>query len=33
MPEPAEEHLIQCLGHRGVGPDRHRISGHPLGDR
>jgi hypothetical protein len=20
MPEPAEEHLIQCLGHRGVGP-------------
>jgi hypothetical protein len=33
MPEPAEEHLIQCLGHRGVGPDRYRISGHPLGDR
>ena len=33
MPEPTEEHLIQCLGHRGVGPDRHRISGHPLRDR
>jgi hypothetical protein len=30
MPEPTEEHLIQCLGHRDVGPDRHRILGHPL---
>jgi hypothetical protein len=29
----SEEHLIQCLGYRGLGPDRHRISGYPLGDR
>jgi hypothetical protein len=33
MPEPAEEHLIQRLGHRGVRLDRLRISGHPLSDR
>src|SRR5215208_445014 len=33
MPESSEHHPVERLSHRGVGSDRHRISGHPLGDR